>query len=151
MNRYKEVEKIGEGSFGYVVKAKDTLTGQLVAVKKVKLRHYGDERANPRLSKEVFPNHILREIKALKLLDHPNVIKLHEVFASEGGGPSLAMVFELMETDLDKVRQSLEKPFTEAQVKCYSQMLLRGVAHCHANSILHRVLCIHKEILQNRI
>src|SRR5690349_18085375 len=100
MDRYKEVEKIGEGAFGYVVKAKDTFTGQLVAVKKVKLRHYGEDRGMSRSAKDVLPNHILREIKALMLLDHPNVIKLYEVFSSEGGGPSLAMVFELMHTDL---------------------------------------------------
>jgi serine/threonine protein kinase len=47
-SRYKELDdKIGEGAFGYVIKAKDTLTGNLVALKKIQLKHYGDERSNP--------------------------------------------------------------------------------------------------------
>lgn len=87
--RYTELRKLGEGAFGLVVLAKDTLTGELVAAKKVRLRydckfagslfhlllintftlrHYGDERANAfrkgaDAEDKVLPIQILREIK----------------------------------------------------------------------------------------
>ena len=96
---------------------------------------------NPyRCEGEAMPSHILREMKALQQLDHPNIVKLHTVFSNIGGGPSLAMVFELMHSDLDKVRQSMQVPFSECQVKSYLQMILKGIAHCHAASIIHRVI-----------
>lgn len=113
MKRFKEVAKVGEGSFGVVVKAVDTLNGEVVALKKVALKHYhygnynfyGEERSrkesdldeenrsNLKIDVHSIPNHILREIKALQqLVDHPNIIGLHQIFPQQGGGPGLVMV-----------------------------------------------------------
>lgn len=64
------------------------------------------------------------------------VVKLREVFPH---GSSLVLVFEYMLSDLSEVVRNSERPITEAQVKSYMLMLLKGVAFCHENNIMHRV------------
>ncbi|KAK6100237.1 Cyclin-dependent kinase 20 [Batrachochytrium dendrobatidis] len=87
MDRYREVEKIGEGAHGVVLKATYIETGEVVALKKVPLRKL----------EHGIPNSILREIKALQEIDHQNVVKLREVFPS---GTGVVLVFEYMLSDL---------------------------------------------------
>ena len=70
------------------------------------------------------------------------VVKLREVFPH---GSSLVLVFEYMLSDLSEVIRNSDRPITEAQVKSYMLMLLKGVAFCHENNIMHRVrkcLCV---------
>lgn len=64
------------------------------------------------------------------------VVKLREVFPH---GTSLVLAFEYMLSDLSEVIRNTEKPLTEGQVKSYMLMLLKGVAFCHENNIMHRV------------
>jgi cell cycle related kinase len=45
-----------------------------------------------------------------------------------------------MLSDLSEVIRNVDKPLTEAQIKSYLLMLMKGVAHCHQNSIMHRDL-----------
>jgi protein kinase len=67
MEKFKELKKIGDGSFGTVTKAMNTQTNELVAIKKMKQKYSSwDECMN------------LRELKALRKLMHPNIIKLKE-------------------------------------------------------------------------
>lgn len=66
----------------------------------------------------------------------PQVVKLKDVFPH---GTGFVLVFEYMLSDLSEVIRNSEQPLTEAQVKGYMLMLLKGVAFCHANSIMHRV------------
>ncbi|KAJ3213869.1 Cyclin-dependent kinase 20, partial [Dinochytrium kinnereticum] len=127
MERYKTIGKIGEGAHGVVLKAKFVPSGETVALKKVPLRKLEDG----------IPNTILREIKALQIIDHQNVVKLREVFPS---GASFVLVFEYMLSDLAEVLRNATQPLTEAQVKAYMLMLLSGVAYCHENAIMHRDL-----------
>ena len=64
------------------------------------------------------------------------VVKLREVFPHGNG---FVLVFEYMLSDLSEVIRKAEKPLTEAQIKSYMLMLLKGVAFCHQNNIMHRV------------
>ena len=64
------------------------------------------------------------------------MVSLLDVFPH---GTGFALVFEYMLLDLAAVIRNLETPLSEAQVKSYMQMLLKGVAFCHTNSIMHRV------------
>ena len=64
------------------------------------------------------------------------VVKLREVFPH---GSSLVLVFEYMLSDLSEVIRNSDRPITEAQIKSYMLMLLKGVAFCHENNIMHRV------------
>lgn len=63
--RYDKIEKIGEGTYGIVYKAKDTMTQELVALKKIRLEN----------EEEGMPSTAMREISILKELKHPNIVK----------------------------------------------------------------------------
>nr|KAF6483584.1 cyclin dependent kinase 20 [Rousettus aegyptiacus] len=103
-------------------------TGEIVALKKVALRRLEDG----------IPNQALREIKALQEIeDNQYVVQLKAVFPH---GAGFVLAFEFMLSDLAEVVRHAQRPLAQAQVKSYLQMLLKGVAFCHANNIVHRDL-----------
>uniref|UniRef100_A0A4X2KN93 Cyclin-dependent kinase 20 n=1 Tax=Vombatus ursinus TaxID=29139 RepID=A0A4X2KN93_VOMUR len=128
MDQYNILGHIGEGAHGIVFKAKHVQTGETVALKKIVLR---------RLTGGL-PNEALREIKALQEMeDNQYVVKLKAVFPH---GVGFILAFEFMLSDLSEIIQHGKRPLAPAQVKAYMQMLLKGVAFCHANNIVHRDL-----------
>ncbi|XP_013788893.1 LOW QUALITY PROTEIN: cyclin-dependent kinase 20-like [Limulus polyphemus] len=127
MEKYTVTGHIGEGAHGIVLKARCLETGEIVALKKVPLKKLENG----------IPCSVLREIKALQQLDHANVVKLLDVFPY---GSSVALVFEYMPTDLSVLLYDPDTPLTEAQVKAYMSMLLKGVDYCHSLGIMHRDL-----------
>jgi len=64
-DKYDKIEKIGEGTYGYVYRAKDTTTNEIVALKKIKLEN----------EDEGVPSTAMREISILKELQHPNIVE----------------------------------------------------------------------------
>lgn len=66
----------------------------------------------------------------------PQVVQLKAVFPH---GAGFVLAFEFMLSDLAEVVRHAQRPLVQAQVKSYLQMLLKGVAFCHANNIVHRV------------
>ncbi|XP_068409098.1 cyclin-dependent kinase 20-like [Eschrichtius robustus] len=64
-----------------------------------------------------------------------SVVQLKAVFPH---GAGFVLAFEFMLSDLAEVVRHAQRPLTQAQVKSYLQMLLKGVAFCHANNIVHR-------------
>ncbi|KAI8910899.1 kinase-like domain-containing protein [Gorgonomyces haynaldii] len=127
MESYSVLEKLGEGAHGVVLKAKHLESGKLVALKRIPLRNLENG----------IPNNIIREIKALEQLKHKNVIDLKEFFPS---GSGCILVFTYCLSDLSQVLRNADKALTEAQIKAYMLMLLKGVDYCHQNSIVHRDL-----------
>ena len=87
--RYRKVEKVGEGTYGVVYKAVDQLTGETIALKKIRLE----------AEDEGVPSTAIREIALLKELNHPNIVRLMSVVHSEN---KLYLVFEYLDTDLKK-------------------------------------------------
>ena len=65
MDNYQKVEKIGEGTYGVVYKVKDKNTGEIIALKKIRLE----------AEDEGVPSTAIREISLLKELSHPNVVR----------------------------------------------------------------------------
>ena len=65
MEAYQKLEKVGEGTYGVVYKAKNRETGDIVALKKIRL-----ERED-----EGVPSTAIREISLLKELQHPNIVR----------------------------------------------------------------------------
>lgn len=132
IKNYVIMSKLGEGTFGEVHKAESRATGQIVAMKKI-LMHQ---------EKDGFPVTALREIKLLKMLSHPNILKLEEMaieHAKEGRKKATVyMVTPYMDHDLSGLLENPSVQFTEAQIKCYLLQLLEGVAYLHASKILHR-------------
>ncbi|XP_012318879.1 cyclin-dependent kinase 20 isoform X1 [Aotus nancymaae] len=141
MDQYCILGRIGEGAHGIVFKAKHVeprvgwhclpsilQTGEIVALKKVALRRLEDG----------IPNQALREIKALQEMeDNQYVVQLKAVFPH---GAGFVLAFEFMLSNLAEVVRHAQRPLAQAQVKSYLQMLLKGVAFCHANNIVHRDL-----------
>lgn len=125
MERYQRINKIGEGTYGVVYKARDKLTNDIVAVKKIRLDH----------EDEGLPSTAVREISLLKSLSHPNVVQLREVVSGEN---KLQLVFDFVDCDLKKYMEGITLP--EESVKAIIYQLLLSLEYCHANRVIHRDL-----------
>ncbi|RZB49513.1 probable serine/threonine-protein kinase At1g54610 isoform X2 [Glycine soja] len=124
---FEKIDKIGQGTYSNVYKAKDMMTGKIVALKKVRFDNWEPESVK----------FMAREILILRRLDHPNVVKLQGLVTSRMSC-SLYLVFDYMEHDLAGLAASPGIRFTEPQVKCYMHQLLSGLEHCHNRRVLHR-------------
>ncbi|XP_020095761.1 probable serine/threonine-protein kinase At1g54610 [Ananas comosus] len=124
---FEKLEKIGQGTYSSVFKARDLDTGKIVALKKVRFDNFEPESVR----------FMAREIQILRRLDHLNVMKLEGLITSRLSC-SLYLVFEYMEHDLAGLSSSPDIKFSESQVKCYMQQLLSGLEHCHSRGIIHR-------------
>ncbi|XP_071881901.1 cyclin-dependent kinase 3 isoform X2 [Anas platyrhynchos] len=125
---FQKVEKIGEGTYGVVYKARNKRTGQLVALKKIRL----DSET------EGVPSTAIREISLLKELKHPNIVRLLDVVHSQ---KKLYLVFEYLNQDLKKyIDSSQTGEFPLSLVKNYLFQLLQGVSFCHSHRVIHRDL-----------
>lgn len=120
------LEKVGEGTFGQVFRAKLRETGEVVALKKVRLKRAEDGLAVA----------TLREMKALERLRHANVVRLHEAFPH---GSNVVLVLEYVASDLARLMEHADAPLPECHVKGLMLMTLRALGVCHAHGILHRV------------
>ncbi|XP_024026224.1 cyclin-dependent kinase C-2 [Morus notabilis] len=138
---FEKLEQIGEGTYGQVYMAREIKTGEIVALKKIRMDN----------EREGFPITAIREIKILKKLHHENVIKLKEIVTSPGpekdeqGRPDgnkykggIYMVFEYMDHDLTGLADRPGMRFSVPQIKCYMRQLLTGLHYCHVNQVLHR-------------
>ncbi|XP_024930919.3 probable serine/threonine-protein kinase At1g54610 [Ziziphus jujuba] len=123
---FEKLDKIGQGTYSSVYKARDLETGKIVALKKVRFVNRDPESVR----------FMAREIHILRRLDHRNVMKLEGIVTSRMSC-SLYLVFEYMEHDLSGLAARGIK-FTEPQIKCYMQQLLCGLEHCHSRGVLHR-------------
>ncbi|KAE9599010.1 hypothetical protein Lal_00043945 [Lupinus albus] len=124
---FEKIDKIGQGTYSNVYKARDTLTGKIVALKKVRFDNLEPESVK----------FMAREILILRRLDHPNVVKLEGLVTSRMSC-SLYLVFEYMVHDLAGLATNPAIKFTESQVKCYMHQLFSGLEHCHNRHVLHR-------------
>jgi serine/threonine protein kinase len=120
-------KQLGVGAYGVVYKAFDTREKIYVAQKKIKLD--GEE--------EGIPATALREISNLKLLVHPNVVRLLDAVKEPG---KLYLIFELMDSDLKKTMDACPEPFAPDLVRSYTSQLLSGLSFCHCMGVMHRDL-----------
>ncbi|XP_058803148.1 cyclin-dependent kinase 7 [Phymastichus coffea] len=130
LRRYEKIDFLGEGQFATVYKAKDSETGRIVAVKKIKVGTRAEAR-------DGINRTALREIKLLQELEHENVIGLLDVF---GYKSNVSLVFDFMDTDLEVVIKDSGIVLTPANIKAYLVQTLQGLDYLHFNWILHRDL-----------
>jgi len=104
MQKYEKLEKIGEGTYGTVFKAKNRENQEIVALKRVRL----DD------DDEGVPSSALREICLLKELKHRNIVRLHDVLHSD---KKLTLVFEHCDQDLKKYFDSLNGEIDSEKVQ----------------------------------
>ncbi|MFH4981568.1 hypothetical protein AB6A40_008277 [Gnathostoma spinigerum] len=126
---FTKLEKIGEGTYGVVYKARNKRTGQIVAMKKIRLES----------EDEGVPSTALREISLLRELVHPNIVRLEDVIMQEN---RLYLVFEFLSMDLKKFLDTLPDGvmMDKDLVKSYLFQVCQGVCFCHQRRVLHRDL-----------
>ncbi|KAG8488011.1 hypothetical protein CXB51_018321 [Gossypium anomalum] len=139
---YERLNKISEGTYGVVFRARDKKTGEIVALKKVKIL---DRRE---LEEFGFPLTSLREINILASFNHPSIVKVKEVVVDDHD--NVYMVMEYMEHDLKALMESMKWPFSTSDVKCLMLQLLEGVKYLHDNWVLHRDLKTSNLLLSNQ-
>ncbi|KAK8479049.1 hypothetical protein V6N13_028422 [Hibiscus sabdariffa] len=124
---FEKLDKIGQGTYSSVFKARKVETGRMVALKKVRFDNFQPESIR----------FMAREITILRRLNHPNIMKLEGVITSRFSS-AIYLVFEYMEHDLAGLSSCPDIEFSEAQVKCYMKQLLMGLEHCHLRGVMHR-------------
>ncbi|GMI86777.1 MAP kinase 20 [Hibiscus trionum] len=138
-NRFKIQEVIGKGSYGVVCSAVDTHTGEKVAIKKIHdiFEHLSDAAR------------ILREIKLLRLLRHPDIVEIKHIMLppSRRDFKDIYVVFELMESDLHQVIKANDD-LTREHYQFFLYQLLRALKYIHTANVYHRDLK-PKNILAN--
>ncbi|KAI9372455.1 cyclin-dependent kinase 1 [Aspergillus egyptiacus] len=148
MENYQKIEKIGEGTYGVVYKARElTHPNRIVALKKIRLE----------AEDEGVPSTAIREISLLKEMNDPNIVRLLNIVHADGH--KLYLVFEFLDLDLKKYMEAL--PVSEggrgralpdgstlsrslglgdAMVKKFMAQMVEGIRYCHSHRILHRDL-----------
>ncbi|KAL9250718.1 Mitogen-activated protein kinase 19-like protein [Drosera capensis] len=138
-NRYKILEIIGKGSYGVVCAAIDTHTGEKVAIKKINniFEHVSDAIR------------ILREIKLLRLLRHPDIVEIKRIMLPPSSREfrDIYVVFELMESDLHQVIKANDD-LTPEHLQFFLYQMLRALKYMHTANVYHRDLK-PKNILAN--
>jgi len=132
MEDYEMIEKVGEGTYGVVYKARSKKTSQIVALKKIRLEN----------EDEGVPSTAIREITLLKELQHPNIVGLEDVIMQEN---RLLLIFEFLTMDLKKYIDSQkgkngEGALDPGSVKSYLYQIFEGILFCHRRRIIHRDL-----------
>ncbi|XP_068664241.1 CBL-interacting protein kinase 1-like [Aristolochia californica] len=128
LGKYELGQTLGEGNFGKVKYAKDIESGRGFAVKILEKK---------KILALKIDDQIKREIGTLKLLKHPNVVRLHEVIASK---TKIFMVLEYVTGGelFDKI--SLKGRLNETEGRKLFQQLIDAVSYCHDKGVFHRDL-----------
>ncbi|KAM5567037.1 hypothetical protein ABKV19_015249 [Rosa sericea] len=138
-SQYEIQEVIGKGSYGVVASAVDTHTGEKVAIKKINdvFEHVSDA------------TRILREIKLLRLLHHPDIVDIKHIMLPpcRREFKDIYVVFELMESDLHQVIKANDD-LTPEHYQFFLYQLLRALKYIHTGNVFHRDLK-PKNILAN--
>mmetsp|Transcript_11727 Transcript_11727/g.25351 ORF Transcript_11727/g.25351 Transcript_11727/m.25351 type:complete len:399 (-) Transcript_11727:184-1380(-) len=131
-DRYTLIKPIGQGAYGIVCSARDNLSGDKVAIKKISA---------------IFDNLIdckrtLREMKLLRHFSHENIISIRDVYLPFSEGPNFQDVYtvsELMDTDLHQIIAS-NQPLSDEHTQYFMYQILRALKYVHSALVLHRDL-----------
>uniref|UniRef100_A0A7N0V446 Protein kinase domain-containing protein n=1 Tax=Kalanchoe fedtschenkoi TaxID=63787 RepID=A0A7N0V446_KALFE len=126
MERYKMIKGVGEGTFGSVWQALNEETGEIVAIKKMKKKYYTWEECMD-----------LREVKSLRKMNHPNIMKLKEVVREND---MLYFAFEYMDCNLYEIMKDRRTLFSESEVRNWCYQVFQGLAYMHQRGYFHRDL-----------
>ncbi|XP_073028700.1 CBL-interacting serine/threonine-protein kinase 23-like isoform X2 [Primulina eburnea] len=128
VGKYEFGRTIGEGSFGKVKFARNLETGENMAIKIID---------KTKVLKHKMISQINREISTMKLITHPNVIRMHEVMANKS---KIFIVMEFVNDGelFDKIATS--RRLGEDEARKYFQQLVNAVDYCHSRGVYHRDL-----------
>lgn len=128
VGKYEVGRTIGEGTFAKVKFARNKETGDCVAMKIL---------AKSTILKHKMVDQIKREISIMKIVRHPNIVRLHEVLASR---TKIYIILEFVTGGelFDRIVHQGKLP--ENECRRYFQQLIDAVSHCHDKGVYHRDL-----------
>ncbi|KAM7511506.1 hypothetical protein LguiB_010381 [Lonicera macranthoides] len=128
VGKYEVGRTIGKGTFAKVKFARNIESGENVAVKVI---------AKSTILKHKMVDQFKREISIMKIVRHPNIVRLHEVLASE---TKIYIILEFVSGGelFDKIVH--QGRLSEMESRLYFQQLIDAVAHCHSKVVYHRDL-----------
>lgn len=130
-NRYRLIEKIGEGGMALVYRAEDALLRRPVAVKILRSQYANDLE---------FVERFRREAQAAASLSHPNVVNIYDV-GQDNGIDYIVMEFIAGDNLKDLIRR--EAPFTVRRALSYAAQICEALNHAHQHNIVHRDIKPH--------
>ncbi|KAI9820281.1 MAG: hypothetical protein M1827_005903 [Pycnora praestabilis] len=139
VDNFERLNHIEEGSYGWVSRARETATGEVVALKKLKMENANDG----------FPVTGLREIQTLMESRHPNVVNLREVVIGDSLD-DVFLVMDFLEHDLKTLQEDMLEPFLPSEIKTLLLQLVSATEFLHSNWILHRDLKTSNLLMNNR-
>ncbi|KAL3114573.1 hypothetical protein niasHT_014380 [Heterodera trifolii] len=121
---------IGKGHFAVVKLARHVFTGEKVAVKVI-----DKTRLDP-----VSQAHMMQEVRCMKLVQHPNIVRLYEVIDTQ---TKLFLILEL--GDYDMYEWVMRRPYEkggggEAEAQLYFSQIVKAINYCHKLHVVHRDL-----------
>lgn len=127
--KYRPIKEIGEGAYGKVWSARKCATGEEFALKEIMIRN----------AEEGVPQSVIREVATLKMLSHPNIVRLHEAFVRPKDGTiCLYIVTEKCDWDLFVFLRDIPRDMGNHQCRHFAKQLLKGIDFLHCNNIIHR-------------
>ncbi|KAL9591911.1 MAG: hypothetical protein Q9179_007250, partial [Wetmoreana sp. 5 TL-2023] len=139
VDNFEKLNHIEEGSYGWVSRAKEIASGEIVALKKLKMDNSNDG----------FPVTGLREIQTLMASRHANIVALREVVMGDKLD-DVFLVMDFLEHDLKTLQEDMMEPFLPSEIKTLLLQLTSAVEHLHSNWILHRDLKTSNILMNNR-
>ena len=130
IDNYEILQVLGEGSFGYVAKAKSRLNHKIYAIKQLNF-------SNAQKKKEI--DLVENEVAILKNMEHPLITKYYKSFKE---GNCLYIVMEFMDNgdlgELIKGHKTLNKPIDEERLWNIFIQALTSLEFVHSKGIIHR-------------
>ncbi|KAJ5281671.1 hypothetical protein N7478_007043 [Penicillium angulare] len=139
VDNFERLNHIEEGSYGWVSRARDITTGEVVALKKLKIEN----------SPDGFPVTGLREIQTLLEARHQNVVYLREVVMGNKMD-DVFLVMDFLEHDLKALLDEMREPFLPSEIKTLLLQVVGGLDFLHAQWIMHRDLKTSNLLMNNR-
>ncbi|XP_071689551.1 CBL-interacting serine/threonine-protein kinase 7-like [Rutidosis leptorrhynchoides] len=128
LNKYHLTRLLGRGSFAKVYHGRSLSDNSSVAVKVIEKPAAADPSMEPRL---------MREVAAMRRLNHPNILKLHEVLATK---TKIYLVMELAAGGELFTQLTRRGKMKESTGRFYFQQLVSTLHFCHQNGVAHRDL-----------
>ena len=139
IENYYHLNKIHEGVYGVVFRARDKFTGEIYAIKKVKLSK----------EKDGFPLTSIREINLLLSLKHQNIVNVREVVIGSSLD-KIYVVMEYIEHELRDLMENIKYTFKISEIKCLMKQLIQAIEYLHSRSIIHRDLKTSNILYSNK-
>lgn len=140
VSNFELLNHIDEGTYGWVSRAREMGSGEIVALKKLKMgktAEYG------------FPVAALREIQILQESRHKHIVDLREVVVGDGAD-EVYIALEFVEHDLKTLQEDMDAPFMPSELKTIMLQITSALEYLHDHWILHRDLKTSNILMNNR-